>query len=330
MEWERGEKALNEYNDLILNQELPMTRTILVLGARGGVGRAVAEAFHRAGWTVSGLVRPGRVAELPAYVRPVVADLFDAAAVAAAAGPTDAIFDGLNVPYPDWTKKALPTFRAAVDVAAALEALHLFPGNVYNYGAGMPERLTPEVPFRPTSVKGTIRVDVEEMLAEAARTRGVRTIVLRAGDFFGPTGGGSWLGAIIGPKARQGTMRSPGRRDVVHAWAYLPDLARAFVRLAEVADKLGPYELFHFPGHSASVDDLAQAASTAFGRKVKVARVPDFVFAVLGWFSPVIGEARELFYLWRVPHRLVDPRLERVAGPLPATPLSEALAASLP
>lgn len=304
-------------------------KTVLVLGALGGVGRAVAEAFDAAGWRVLGLVRPGRQGELPASVRPVTADLLDAGAVKAAAGPVDAVFDGLNVRYDRWQTEALPLYRAALAIAAALDAVHLFPGNVYVFGADMPEELTPDVPFAPTTRKGRIRVEIEALLADTAQEGRVRSVILRAGDFFGPSAGGSWIGAFVASHARKGTIKAPGPKTVAHAYAYLPDLGRAFVGLAEARDRLGAFEVFHFPGHTATMADLAAAASEAFGRTVAVKRIPEFVFDVLGWFSPVIGESREMAYLWSEPHRLVDPRLERVAGPLARTPLAQALEASI-
>lgn len=305
-----------------------MTGHVLILGAQGGVGQAVAEAFHHAGWTVSGLVRKGKAAGLPAWMRPVEADLYDAPAVADAVGlPVDVVFDGLNVPYPVWTEQAMPLFKAALAVAERLGALHLFPGNVYNFGSVMPAVLTPDLVPVANTVKGRIRVDVEAMFADAARSRRVRTVILRAGDFFGPTSGGkSWLTAFIATNARKGSFRAPGPTNVMHAWAYLPDLARAFVRLAEVRDRLGSFEVFHFEGHTASIRDMADAAERIYGRRMSILRVPGFVFDLIGLFDPMIRASRELAYLWKVPHRLADRRLETITGPLVATPLVDAIA----
>ena len=165
-----------------------MVGHVLVLGALGGVGRAVAEEFHRQGWQVSGLVRKGRAGELPDWAWPVEADLTDAEAVAkAASSKVDVVFNGLNAPYHRWAELAKPLYAAALSVAERLGALHLFPGNVYGFGEGMPDRLTPDLVAAPTSDKGRIRVEIERSFAEAARSGRVRTCILRAGDFFGPT-----------------------------------------------------------------------------------------------------------------------------------------------
>ena len=59
---------------------------------------------------------------------------------------------------------------------------------------------------------------------------------------------------------------------------------------------------------------------------MRVRRVPGLIFDLIGLFDPVIRASREMAYLWRVPHRLIDRRLETVAGQLPATPLVKALA----
>ena len=59
---------------------------------------------------------------------------------------------------------------------------------------------------------------------------------------------------------------------------------------------------------------------------MRVRRVPGLVFTLIGLFDPVIRASREMAYLWRVPHRLADRRLEMITVPLVATPLSKALA----
>ncbi|EGF93512.1 NAD dependent epimerase/dehydratase family protein [Asticcacaulis biprosthecium C19] len=293
-------------------------KTVLVLGARGGIGQAVAQAFRRAGWRVLGLVRSGGAGE---GIAPIHADLFDAAAVATACGSVDIVFNGLNVPYPVWSTQALPMYEAAADVAQALGARHIYPGSVYNFGARMPLELSPQVPFAPTTVKGRIRVEIEAMLGERAEAGRVKTIVLRAGDVFGGPARNSWMQQLVAKDLAKGRIVSPGGYDVTHAWAYLPDLAETVVRLAQVEESLGAYEVFHFDGNNASMRELARAA----GPNVKLSRMPRFVFSVMGLFDPFMKATIEMLYLWDVPHALLDDRLAQVIGPVPHTPLERAL-----
>ena len=143
----------------------------------------------------------------------------------------------------------------AITTALALRAVLLFPGNVYNFGAGMPAVLDARTPQRPTTPLGAVRVALEQQLAQAVATQGLRAVIVRAGDFFG-AGQGTWLDLVIARKLRQGVMTWPGPLDVPHAWAYLPDLAQAFVRVAAApAPAPGQLPCLPFAGHTATGHD---------------------------------------------------------------------------
>lgn len=306
-------------------------KTVLVLGAMGGVGKAAAKAFVRHGWRVLGLVRTGKTG-LPDGVEAITADLFDAAAVVRAAGPVDVVFNGLNAPYPVWLTEALPLYTAAADIAEALNARQIYLGSVYNFGAAMPPELTPDTSFAPTTVKGRIRVAIEAMFRERAEAGRLGTIVVRAGDFFGEGAAKSWMHAVVAKEMRRGKITTLGDPDTVHAWAWLPDLAETIVRLAEVEGQLGRYEIFHFESHNVTLRQIRDAAQAAVGRKMKLVPLPRLVFPLMGLFDPVMKATIEMLYLWDVPHALKDAKkdgktLARVIGEVPHTPLIEALKA---
>ena len=302
-----------------------MSKTVLILGALGGVGKSVSLAFVRHGWRVLGLVRPGKEAGLPAGVTAVTADLFDADAVKAAAGPVDIVFNGLNAPYPLWPTQLLPLFTAAADVAEALGARHIYPGSVYNFGANMPAQLTPQTPFAPTTVKGRLRVAIEDMLRQRAEAGRLRTIVVRAGDFIGDGAKNSWMTALVAKDLKKGAITAPGGYDTVHAWAYLPDLSEVIVRLADKEAALGDYEVFHFESHNVTMRDLAAAARPVVGRKVRLSHLPRLVFSLMALFDPFMKATLEMLYLWDVPHALKDDRLATIVGELPRTSLSDVM-----
>ena len=212
-------------------------KTVLVLGANGGVGKVVAKACLEKGWRVLGLVRAGKAAG--EWIVPIHADLFDAQAVAKAAGHVDIVFNGLNVPYPVWATQALPMYEAAADVAEALGARQIYPGSVYNFGSSMPPVLTPQTPFAADTLKARIRVSIEAMLQARAEAGRLRTIVIRAGDFFGSDVASSWMNTLVGKELGKGKIVTPGKKKTVHAWAFLPDLAATIVKLAKVESSLG-------------------------------------------------------------------------------------------
>ena len=81
--------------------------------------------------------------------------------------------------------------------------------------------------------------------------------MITAGDFFG-AGEGSWLDQVVVKAIAKGRLDYPGDPDLVHAWAYLPDLARAFVAVAALPE-LAPFERFAFAGHSVTGHEFLAA-----------------------------------------------------------------------
>jgi nucleoside-diphosphate-sugar epimerase len=76
----------------------------------------------------------------------------------------------------------------------------------------------------------------------------VPSLIVRTGDFFGPGARQSWFTQAL---AKPPLMRVvyPGRPGVGHAWAYLPDLAEAMIRLIEIGhERLRPAERMQFGG----------------------------------------------------------------------------------
>lgn len=308
-------------------------RQVLVLGANGRFGRAAVDAFASAGWRVLAQARRAPAAPLPAPARPLNLPLTDLPALAASAAGSQVVVHALNPLYTRWSQEALPMARQGMDLAQRLGATFMLPGNVYNFGSGMPALLMPDTPQRPDTSKGRIRRQMEaEMQARAAQ--GQRCVVLRAGDFYG-CGPGSWMDqAVLAGLARR-KLVYPGPLDVPHAWAYVPDLARAFVAVAGRHD-LPMFSALHFAGHTMTGAQLLAAierAAAALGRVPAAGwrhgSLPWPLLRMGGWLVPTWRALAEMEYLWRVPHALDDRALQACAGPLPATPLDTALRETL-
>jgi nucleoside-diphosphate-sugar epimerase len=228
----------------------------------------------------------------------------------------------------------MPLARAGMEVARRLSATFVLPGNVYAFGEDMPALLQESTPERPTTEKGRQRQALEaEMAAQA--DRGLRSIVIRAGDFFGH-GSGNWFDQMIVKEVARGRLCYPGPMQVPHAWAYLPDLARCVVALASRND-LPMHARLHFPGHTLTGTQLLdgiEAAARSLGlvtgaQAMKRSSMSWAPLRVAGLVVPLWRELARMSYLWRVPHELDGRALSVAIGAPPATPLDEALRASL-
>ncbi|MER9654170.1 SDR family oxidoreductase [Mesorhizobium sp. M0152] len=301
---------------------------IAILGANGRLGRVVAKAFIDAGYDVRTITRSGKVPDELKGATGVAGDALDREALIRATQGVDLIFNGLSPIYTDWGK-CLPMAENVMAACHANGALHLFPGTVYNYGSPMPAVITEDTPFYPTTEKGRIRVAMEDLFRREAAAGRVRTVLLRAGDFFGGTGSGSWFDLVVAAKMNKGTYTAPGPVDLVHEWAYLPDFAKAFVGLAKNLDKLDAYESLNFPGHAVTDLQIKAASEKALGRALKMTLMPWWVLRAGSPFVAMWREIVSMSYLRFEPHQLASARLEGIIGPVPHTPLDQAVAEAL-
>ncbi len=311
-----------------------MANTVLVLGSRGRLGAALVTAFAAAGWRV--ITQTRAQAKPPEKPHPpnvqwLPADMANPTAFSQL-GQVDVVVHALNPTYTRWTSEALPLLQSAIDLSLQYKATLMLPGNVYNFGAGMPALLQETTPQQPSSVKGGIRVDMEHLLEQAAKAQGLRSIVIRAGDFFG-CGTGSWFDLLVAKGAPRGRMGYAGPMGVGTAWAYVPDLAQTFVQVAQQRAQLPVFEVLHFAGYQLRREDwerLMRKALLQLGwlppeQAMKVQAMPWPLIRALAWAVPAWREIAEMRYLWLTPHALDGSKLARLLGTVPHTPIDEAV-----
>lgn len=258
-----------------------MTGIVLILGASGRFGRHAAEAFWNAGWQVRPFNRT--TDDLPS-----------------AAKGADVIVNGWNPPYTEWERQVPELTRQVIGAAQVSGAAVLIPGNIYGYGAGSSTLLGPNTPKAATNPLGRIRNEMEE----AYRTAGVPTIVLRAGDFIDTEPSGNWFDKIITARLPRGVVTAPGSPKAPHAWAYLPDMARAAVALAELSENLKPFHEVLFPGYTLSLREMNVLLSKVAGRPLTLKQMSWAPLWVTRPFWPMAGKLIEMRYLWDMPHVL--------------------------
>ena len=279
-----------------------MTGTVLILGAGGRFGRHAAEAFWNRGWRVR---------------------IFDRSLdrIEDAARGVDVIVNGWNPTYPEW-EATVPKLTNDVIAAAKLHgATVIIPGNVYVFGVNARQLLDEHTPHSAGNRLGRVRIEMEA----AYRASGVQTIVLRAGDFIDTEPSGNWFDHVITARSKNGVFVSPGDDDALHAWAWLPDLARAAVLLAEQRERLSRFEDVPFPGYSMSLRELSQIVELATGRKQTMRNMPWWALRLASPFWPMARGLLEMRYLWSKPHRLDGAKFERLLSGFRPTPPMQAI-----
>jgi nucleoside-diphosphate-sugar epimerase len=283
-----------------------MTKTVLILGASGKIGRHARDVFARAGWLVRKYDRQrGNLRE--------------------AARGADVIVNGLNPPnYHDWARTIPAITREVIAAAEASGATVIVPGNVYNFGEQGGE-WSETTPRRPHTRKGLIREEMER----AYQASGVRTLILRAGNFIAPNAPDDVMSLVFLRDIGRNKLMLAGDPAAMQAYCYVPDWARAALALAEKRAELATFEDVPFPGHAFTAETLRCFASEKLGRPLAFSHLPWWVFTLLSPFWELAREMREMRYLWSTPHTLSGAKLARLLPDFRPTPLEDVLEEAL-
>lgn len=284
-----------------------MAGNVLIIGSHGRFGANAVTAFTAAGWQVTRFDRSRD-------------DLMQAAQ-----GRDVIVMAGSPRGYQDWAREVMPMHRPVAEAARASGATLIVPGNVYVYGPDAPFGWTAQTPHLATNPLAKLRIELEEMY----RTCGARVIYLRCGDFLDTGATGNWFDLMIAKRAHRGRISYPGPLDRPHAWAYLPDAARAALRLAEMRDRLGPWEDIPFPGYTLTGHDLAALCAEALHHPVAARRMAWWPLILAQPVAPLMRGLVEMRYLWSLPQRLDGTRLHQLLPDWQDTPPAEAIARAL-
>ncbi len=279
-----------------------MSDTVLILGGHGRFGRNATEAFKARGWEVRQFDRKSE-------------NLWDVAWGA------DVIVNGWNPLYPEWAAQVPKLTKQVIEVAKSTKATVIIPGNVYNYGADAPSVYGVDTPHGAKNPLGRIRIEMEA----AYRASGVQTIVLRAGDFIDTQASGNWFDMMITPKIGKGIFTYPGNPDVNHAWAWLPDLARAAVDLAEMRDDLPAFADVPFAGYTLTGRELCAAVEKAYGRPLRLKKMNWLPIRIARPFWPMAKHLLEMRYQWNKSHRIDGATFDALLPDFEMTPLEQAM-----
>ena len=258
---------------------------ILVTGATGLIGGAVARRLASAGHAVVGLARSDASAAKLAdrSYAAVHGDLADAAGIADAARRVDAVVHAASPGDRNTAACDEAATRAVIDALRGTAKRFIYTSGCLLYGATGDTPATEETPLQPLDLVRFRQALEAEVLAAAD---GVHSIVIRPAWVYGNRGGTAMM--MVGSANQHGAARHVGegknRRTTVHA----DDLADLYLL---AFDKAPAGSIFN-GAHGAAVPliEIARAASEGAGAAGQVAEWPlDEARQVLWGFADAIA-----------------------------------------
>ena len=289
-----------------------MSKKYLVLGATGSMGYAFTCELLKQGIETDILVRNREKAKRLFHNNPLlnihVGDVLDSDMLMDISSGMDKIFHGINYPYKYWHQFMKPVTSLVIKAARQNGSTILFPGNIYAFG-NIGEPISEETAPRPSTKKGQLRFELENMLQEAAGTGQCSVINLRLPDFWGPNVTNGLIKPLFGNAARGKSMTWMVRADVPHQFVFTPDAARLFYMLS-VEGHLPPYFIMNYGGKVVpGVAALANDISTEAGSPNRLKLLSKTTLKILGWFVPVVRELNENIYQFENCIKLDDTRI---------------------
>lgn len=237
---------------------------VLVTGATGYVGSAVADALLAAGHRVSGLARSEGAAKRleERGIRAVRGDITDPARVGGAARGMEAVVHAATTHGEGMQEVDTGAVEAILGALGERGGTFVYTSGAWVMGSTPEggELADEEMPIDPTPMLAW-RPEVERRVLQA---RGVRTFVVRPALVYG--GGGGVIGELVGWARQRGGGRYvvPPGRDPSWTLIHRDDLGRLYARL--LASDAPGGALFVAAGDGPYwVRDLAVAASRAAG-----------------------------------------------------------------
>lgn len=300
-----------------------------VIFGTGPVGITLAAELLARGKQVRLVNRSGR-GEVPQGAELVAGDASKLAVVQELCQGAAVIYNATHAPYEQWPE-ILPRLQEnMIEGAAAVGAKLIVIDTLYLYGETHGQPMTEATPYNATSRKGRLRAELAWGYLQAHRVGKVRVAIGRAADFFGPHVLNSTLGQYVFPAALSNQpVLTLGNVDLPHSYSYMPNIAQGLAMLGEREEALGRDWLLPV-AQAVSQREVVRMIGDELGHPLQMVQVPTMEQArQFGIFDEVFArEYDELFYQYTEP-QIVDSSAMQQAFGLTATPLEEALRATL-
>jgi nucleoside-diphosphate-sugar epimerase len=296
----------------------------VILGT-GAIGRAVAEELVRRGDSVRMVNRSGKMDEVPAGVEVVASDLYDQAKVREVTRGAKVVYQSAQPHYYEWPEKFPTLQRSILDGLTGSGAKLVIVENLYMYGDTNGKPMTEDLPYLAHTRKGRVRGEISKAAFEAHKAGRIRVTSARGGNFFGPWGMDSTMGArAFYPLLRGKPAQLIGRTDLPHTHTYIKDFGAALVILGERDEADG--QAWHVPNAQPTVSqaDLVRLFAEEAGVEPKISSMGKTMLTIGGLFIPEAKETVEMMYEFDRPFIVDSSKFEKTFG-LKATPMQEAI-----
>ena len=268
-----------------------------ILGSGGDIGKLLAKELGNFTDRVRLVARnPQRVNETDELFK---ADVTNKEDVLKAVAGSDVVYLTIGFEYNlnVWRKNWPVAMQNVIDACLQHKTKLVFFDNVYLYSKEAIPHMTEDSPINPPTKKGEVREIIFKMLMDAIEQKGLKALVARSADFYGPGAKNSLLSiGVIDNfiKGKKAFWQSDA--DKIHSMTFTPDAAMATALLGNTDDAYG--QVWHLPTSQEKLTgkEYINLVATAMNVKPRYYILNKFLIAMIGLFSKQVKELREMQY----------------------------------
>jgi nucleoside-diphosphate-sugar epimerase len=269
--------------------------------------------------------RSGKMDEVPSGVEVIASDLYNPANVREVTRGAQIVYQSAQPPYHDWVDKFPQLQKSIIDGLTGSNTKLVLVENLYMYGDPDGKPLTEDTPYRSHTRKGRVRGEISKAAFEAHQQGRIQVTSARGGNFFGPWGTESTMGArAFYPLLRGKPAQLIGRIDLPHTHTFIGDFGKALIILGERTEADG--QAWHVPNDQPRMTqaELVRMFAEEAGLEPKMSSMGKLMMTIGGFFIPAAKETVEMMYEFEAPFIIHSTKFEQTFG-VKAAPIREAI-----
>ncbi|MDB4919933.1 NAD-dependent epimerase/dehydratase family protein [Mucilaginibacter sp.] len=267
-----------------------------ILGAGGAVANALTRELENNNEIIR-LVSRRPIVNNNKNVSWKKADLLNYAELLEAAKGSTVIYLTAGLVYDKkiWAAQWPVIMQNFINLGKETGARLIFFDNVYMYGL-VDGPMKEDTPYKPSSVKGSIRAKIANMLMDAAKAGTVRASIARGADFYGTDNMFGFVDIMVLDKyAKKQKAQWIGTPNKLHNFSYTPDMGKGMFLLGQHPES--DNQIWHMPTAPAITGkQFIEMAARVYGVEPKYFAINKFMLWVYGLFQKVVMSVVEMYY----------------------------------
>lgn len=266
-----------------------------ILGANGQIGEELARELKR-NFTSDIRIVSRKATKVNDTDEVFSADLsIKEKAIESVKGSEIAYFTlGLPISSDLWEKQFPLILRNVIDACKINGTKLVFFDNTYMYPQN-DRVLTEDTIFDPVGRKGKVRKAMAEMMLKEMGSGALEAVICRAPEFYGPQKTQSITNSFIFNNIKDGKkLKVPLSDAKKRSLIWTPDASRATALIGNTPDAFG--QTWHLPIDEShpTYKQFIELVSEIYGKNLKYAVIPKFIFNVGARFNKRVKELQEL------------------------------------